>query len=91
LNVVVGVQEDGRRTVRCRDLTEDRWVAVGRLEELDVFESGSFEELHDVVCGHAHVAAVKTRGTYRRDSDQIGEGRLEAREVGLDCLPEMAV
>ena len=92
LDVVVGVQEDGRRALNAGSMSHDGRLALraigGLLTEDLRLQAQGLETLAQVLGAALQVGGVRRVRRHRRNRDQLGELIEQGRESGLEALPQ---
>src|SRR5207249_2132562 len=86
LDVVVGVQQHGRRSGRPRHLAEHGRVGLAVLQEPHALQAGGLHELGRLLGRGPDVRRVEPVGGHRRDTDQPLQVALDPGHVGRDAL-----
>lgn len=79
LDVVMGVQEHGRRVGRAVRHAVDRWVRLVDLEQADVIEPGALQPDRCPLSRFPHLRGIEAIGADRRNADEILEISADSR------------
>jgi hypothetical protein len=76
LDIVVGIEEDGRRPGGTGNVPEHRRMGAGMLEELNILAPGASEKFGDVLGRPANRFGRVARRADRWNPDEVGQRRL---------------
>ncbi len=91
LNVVMGIEQDGRCAFRGGDLPVDGGVGTFDFEEADVAEPRRLEKRRDLLGRASDLFRVEARGGHGRDADEFFEFGASLREAVSDCGCEVGI
>jgi hypothetical protein len=76
LDIVVRIEEDGRRPGGTRNVPEHRRMGAGMLKELDLLAPSPPKKFGDVLSRPAHRFGWVAWRAYRWNPDKVGQRRL---------------
>ena len=92
LDVVMGVEQNGRRTLDARRVSDERRLTLsairgGLAQDLGIQTKGR-ETLADMLGAALHVGGVRGIRRHRRNRDELREFLQQGRESSLQALPQ---